>query len=49
MVSSGIQVEATPLNGSGDIRLGIDADVLAIHPKDANSLTDGQTIDYYPL
>jgi molybdopterin molybdotransferase len=49
MVSSGIQVEATPLNGSGDIRLGIDADVLAIHPKEANNLTDGQTIDYYPL
>ncbi|HEY0054551.1 MAG TPA: molybdopterin molybdotransferase MoeA [Pedobacter sp.] len=49
IMNAGTQVEATALNGSGDIRLGIDADVLAIHPKDADRLSDGQVIDYYPL
>jgi molybdopterin molybdotransferase len=49
IINSGTTIKATSLNGSGDIRLGMDADVLAIHPKDADRLTDGQVISYYPL
>ncbi len=48
-INSGTEIEATALNGSGDIRLGIDADVLVIHPKDLKSLTNGQVIHYYSL
>ena len=47
--SSGTALLVTRLNGSGDIRLGIDADVLAIHPSDADILNEGQVIEYYKL
>lgn len=45
----GTKLETTTLNGSGDIRLGIDADVLIVHPKDEDELRDGQLVNYYRL
>ncbi|MGV3509064.1 MAG: hypothetical protein ACO1N7_07230, partial [Sphingobacteriaceae bacterium] len=47
--STGTTLEATRLNGSGDIRLGIDADVLAIHPSGVDTLNEGQRVEYYKL
>ncbi len=46
---SGTVLEATKLNGSGDIRLGIDADALAVHPSDVDTINEGQVIEYYKL
>lgn len=47
--NSGTKVEATKLNGSGDIRLGIDADALAIHPSEVDQIIQDQEIHYYIL
>ncbi|MEJ6980454.1 molybdopterin molybdotransferase MoeA [Pedobacter sp. P351] len=47
--NSGTKVEATKLNGSGDIRLGLDADALGIHPSDIDLLIEGQEIQYFKL
>ena len=47
--NSGTKVEATILNGSGDIRLGLDADALGIHPSDIELLIEGQEIQYFKL
>ena len=46
---NGNKIEATRLNGSGDIRLGIDADALAIHPAEVDLISEGQLIRYYIL
>lgn len=43
------KLEATVINGSGDIRLGINADALVIHPKEKDFLSDGQLVSYYLL
>lgn len=43
------QLQATELNGSGDIRLGINADALAIHPAHIEQITNGQLIEYYKI
>ncbi|MBC8054023.1 MAG: molybdopterin molybdotransferase MoeA [Sphingobacteriaceae bacterium] len=48
-VNSGTKAEATRLNGSGDIRLGIDADALAIHPSDIDTINDGDLISYFKI
>jgi len=38
-----------PLNGSGDIRLGLQADALALHPAGAGALGAGTDVLYYSL
>lgn len=43
------KLEATLINGSGDIRLGINADALILHPQEKQILSDGQLVSYYPL
>ncbi|MBC7915941.1 MAG: molybdopterin molybdotransferase MoeA [Pyrinomonadaceae bacterium] len=49
LTNFGKSLIATGLNGSGDIRLGIDADALAIHPSDTDTIIDGQELNYYLL
>lgn len=46
---SGKELETTSLNGSGDIRLGINANALAVHPAATDTLREGQIIPYYIL
>jgi molybdopterin molybdotransferase len=46
---NGEKIAATQLNGSGDIRLGVDADALAIHPAEVDLISEGQLIRYYIL
>jgi molybdopterin molybdotransferase len=36
-----------PINSSGDIRLALHADGLALHPADRKDLSEGTTISYY--
>ena len=43
------KLQPTSINGSGDIRLGIDADGLAHHPKENPELLPGVTLDFYSL
>ncbi len=43
------KLQPTTINGSGDIRLGIDADGLAHHPKENPELLPGVTLDFYSL
>jgi molybdopterin molybdotransferase len=38
-----------PLNGSGDIRLGLSADALALHPSVSDDLAEGTPVLYYPI
>jgi len=38
-----------PINSSGDIRLGLNADAFAHHPIEVDELQDGDTITCYPL
>jgi molybdopterin molybdotransferase len=38
-----------PLNGSGDIRLGLSANALALHPADSGDLEEGASVLYYPI
>jgi molybdopterin molybdotransferase len=38
-----------PLNGSGDIRLGLSADALALHPAGSGDLGEGASVLYYPI
>jgi len=47
--NSDTQLEETELNGSGDIRLGNNADVLALHPKSSEVLNDLDIVEYYRL
>ena len=42
-------VSPTPLNGSGDIRLGMEANMLALHPADSADLEVGEPVLCYPL
>ena len=46
---SGTSVEATALNGSGDIRLGTDAEILALHPAQLDEINTGQLITYFKM
>lgn len=46
--SPGRLVQA-PLNGSGDIRLGLSADALALHPADSGDLPEGADVLYFPV
>jgi molybdopterin molybdotransferase len=43
------KLTATALNGSGDIRLGIDADAIALHPSSAPGLAEGCELEYFRL
>jgi molybdopterin molybdotransferase len=38
-----------PLNSSGDIRLGLSADALALHSSGSGDLPEGSTVLYYPI
>jgi len=38
-----------PLNGSGDIRLGMQADALALHPADTEELKAGSNVLFYSV
>lgn len=42
-------VKAVAINGSGDIRLGLHADALAMHPADSDNLVNGSIITCFPL
>ena len=42
-------LEPIPINGSGDIRLGLHADAIAHHPEDIATLQWGTKISYYNL
>jgi molybdopterin molybdotransferase len=42
-------VKPIPFNGSGDIRAGLFADGLAIHPHDATSLLKGDLVEFIPF
>ena len=46
--SPGRLVQA-PLNGSGDIRLGLSANALALHPADSGDLPEGTTVACYAI
>jgi molybdopterin molybdotransferase len=46
--SPGRLVQA-PLNGSGDIRLGLSAGALALHPADSGDLPEGAVVLYFPI
>lgn len=48
-VDNAENVQATGLNGSGDIRLGIDADALGIHPAEEDTLPKGHSVQLYKL
>ncbi|EHQ29171.1 molybdopterin molybdotransferase MoeA [Mucilaginibacter paludis] len=41
-----IAVNLIPINTSGDIRLGLNADALALQPCDADELNDGDSVSY---
>jgi len=41
------QFHAIPFNGSGDIRLGFEANAFAIHPADKTELKKGEIISSY--
>jgi len=42
-------VEQVPINGSGDIRLGLHATALALHPASSGELSEGVLTTCYPL
>jgi molybdopterin molybdotransferase len=42
-------VSPIPLNGSGDIRLGMEANMLALHPAGAGDLEAGALVSCYPI
>jgi molybdopterin molybdotransferase len=46
---SPVRADAVPLNGSGDIRLGRQANALALHPADSASLPAGAEVACYSL
>jgi molybdopterin molybdotransferase len=43
----GTEIQLSNLNGSGDIRLGTDAQILAIHPAEQGDIKDGETLYYF--
>ena len=44
-----LMLEPVPINGSGDIRLGLHANALAHHPLEISELNPGRLINYYKL
>lgn len=46
---SPIRIYPAPLNGSGDIRLGLNAQALALHPAASGDLEEGTPIACYPI
>jgi molybdopterin molybdotransferase len=51
VISHGFPVRLTPVgfNSSGDIRLGLGATGMALHPGDSGDLPDGAHLSYYPF
>lgn len=45
----GTQLQEIAINGSGDIRLGLSANALALHPSDKSILNSGELIGYLPI
>jgi molybdopterin molybdotransferase len=43
------KLQPISLNGSGDIRLGMQANALALHPAADPDLEEGETVTYFPL
>jgi molybdopterin molybdotransferase len=46
MASNSRMLEALATNGSGDIRLGLNADGLGIHPSECETLNEGELIEF---
>jgi molybdopterin molybdotransferase len=42
-------VQAVSINGSGDIRLGLNADAIALHPAGTDQITDGDLVQFFFL
>lgn len=42
-------VQAVSINGSGDIRLGLNADAIALHPAGIDQIADGDLIEFFIL
>ena len=43
------QLSPVTLNGSGDIRLGMEANMLALHPAESGDLEAGDSVLCYPI
>jgi molybdopterin molybdotransferase len=42
-------VQPVSINGSGDIRLGLNADAIALHPLDTNTIASGDLVQFFFL
>jgi molybdopterin molybdotransferase len=49
MTGSPAGASPVALNGSGDIRMGLDANALALHPAESGDLAEGEIVLCYPI